>query len=243
MFSTSIGKLCSDGVALTSSLTSSSIPRFQENRDGHIASLDLPAGWHMLAGDGFKGITQQDYVRSSFEGYKQNGNKPMHTNPFIDPNIQLDPQSAFMWTSSRPGTFDIAVRYDEDNTFISSLNDKKGRQYPCEAGQQSPFEPPENLDPWHTEEAHARRAAEFYDKTQLSISSDFKDACENFYKDDRQRCDMGTFELSQWYTRTSPDELNFKKHVRYNFQKCALQPGSAMTVGKTQCERGHCKNS
>lgn len=224
-------------------LTSSSIPRYQENREGHIASLDLPAGWHILAGEGYRGITQQDYVRSAFEGWKQNGNKPMHTNPFIDRNIQLDPQSAFLWTPSRPGNFDIAVRYDADNEFISSLNDKKGRQYPCEAGQQSPFEVPENLDPWHKEQAWARRAAEYYDKTQLSLSSDFKEACENPVKDDRQRCLFGTFELKQWYTRTSLDELNFDKHIQYNPTSCALQPGSAMTVGKTQCQRGHCKNS
>jgi len=218
-----------------------SIPRFQESEAGSIASLDLMAGWPLLAGEGWEGITQQDIVRSAIEGWRQNGNRPMHTNPFIDADIQLDPQSAFTWSPSRPGIFDIAVRYDEDNTFISSLNSKKGRQYPCEAGQQSPFEPPENLGAYHKEEAEARRSAEFFDKTKLSLSRDLKEGCECAYKEDRQRCYIGTFELSQWYISTTKEELDFAKHVQYNFKNCGLQPGSAMKVGKTQCERGNCK--
>jgi len=124
---------------------------------------------------------------------QQNGNKPMHTDPFIDPNIQLDPQSAFLWTSSRPGNFDIAVRYDEDNTFIGSLNDKKGRHYPCEAGRQSPFKPRENLDEFRSQEAAAKRLAHFLEKSGLHKSADFKQGCGahsiKIWMSDRQRCE------------------------------------------------------
>jgi len=199
----------------------------------------------LLAGKGWERITQQDIVRSSIGAYKQNENMPMHTNLFADSDIQLDPQSASMWTSSRPGIFDIAVRFDENNKFVSSLNDKKGRQYPCEAGDPSPFKPRENLDEFRSQEAAAKRLAHFLEKSGLHKSADFKQGCGahsiKIWMSDRQRCEEGIFELWQWYNSTSLEELDFEKHPRFNYINCHLQPGDATTVGKTQCERGNCK--
>jgi len=231
-------------------LTWCRLPRFQENSPTSVASPSIPAGWEQFAGEGWEGITQEHIVRSAVGGYKQVGNKILSTNIFADPDIMTDPWSIFNWTPSRPGIFNIAVFWDPDNKFVSSINSKKGRQYPCEAGMYpSPFEVEDpSLTPQQRMEKGAKDQAEFFDQSGLSMSEDLREGCDHHHtkshkkknQNDRQRCEGTGILLTQYYKRTDVSKINKHEHVTHAMHNCKVQPGDATLVGKNQCEKGKC---
>lgn len=153
------------------------IPKFEERSNDRVTNVSAIPGWKKFEGPGYYGITQQDIVRSSKHYWDLNDNR---RNLDVDSQWvtrQLDPTK-----KSTYGAFNVPMCKDAKGVFISSLNSKSGRTFPCDCAESKAF-------PGYDDRARTERNALFLHATGLRWSYDYNNMCRGIQKD-RMHCDF-----------------------------------------------------
>jgi hypothetical protein len=186
-------------------------------------------------------------VRSAVTAFHGEGrNKPLEAFSKADQSINFAkrPSGILDLTPAREGVFNLAVCDDPAGHYISSVNTREGRHFPCQclAPDQDRWTPNIPLAEEHM--------GYFLDVSGFSRSRDFFQGCvqRSKYKveemKDRQECTpwYGT-NVRKWYTRTNfTKESDADGTMREAFRSCETILGDRRIVGVSQCERKNGKN-
>ena len=146
------------------------IPKYEERNTKRVADVTSPPGWESFSGAGFHGITHEEIVRSSKTYWDLHNNQ---RNLPASPDLSL--------STSTPGMFRIAICNDPNGDFISSVDSKEGRAFPCQCAAKVPVVGHED------DQLVNGRLAEFLVATNLRFSYDYNQQCFSLQKD-RQAC-------------------------------------------------------
>jgi hypothetical protein len=114
---------------------------------------------------GYHGVTAEKIVHSAISRNRVRGNVPAEVDHDKGMSVAFaKPKELF--GADQVGLFNIGVCYTPDGKFVSSLNQKGGRQFPCEC---------QNTN---ASISDAEAFANFLDLTGLATSKDFFQGCK-----------------------------------------------------------------
>lgn len=180
-------------------------------------------------------------VRSSVAAFLQNNgtNIPVEKDAMAALDLMNDPQTITHWSPERPGTFNLAVCYDPTGKFVSSLDDPKGRQYPCDCGAT----PVDFQDTSNAGQAY--RQAAFFNVMGTMFSADMGEGCAGG-KNDRQKCKWdrnSPLVVPEHLARMTKDQaegLGKDGGPQFRYHDCGQQAGDRKTVGKPWYDSRKC---